>query len=663
MASIGRFKGPVNLGCKPTCLFDAVVQQPILGLAGMACTGLIVGGSSARELSKPAVREDPTANMVKTPNNEHTNAGLGAIYRWMSRRRRLQFWAILGLMLVGAAFELLTIGAVLPFLALIADPQALTRYSEFRVLVETTGWSTTSELIRAVTILLIAAAILSAAVRITLVWAGQKFTFRLAHDIGVAIYQRVLWQPYALHVQRNSSEVIGGIEKVNAVVSGVLNPLMQAVIASVLAALITAVLFAINAAAASIAALSMAFVYVAVLWFTRRKLRRNAAVFSSTVGERVKALQEGIGGFRDIALDESQHVFLNSFREADLRLRDVQASTNTIGMAPRFIVEGAGIILLAGLALYMSTQPGGIMGAIPVLGALALGAQRLLPLLQQLYLGWSSFSAHSHLLRDIISLLNVPIRPHRPRARHNPSWRFEREIACDCVTFSYGSRDGPALAGVNLKIRKGMRLGIVGETGSGKSTLVDVLLGLLMPQSGEVRIDGRALADDMIADWQAQVAHVPQAIFLSDDSVAANIAFGHSAIDMERVRRAAHAAKIDDFIMSLPEEYEARIGERGIRISGGQRQRLGIARALYKEASVLILDEATSALDHHTETQVMDSIKRMERETTIIVIAHRLTTLAGCDLVIALEEGRVAHSGSFEEVIGEGSVRSREAAG
>jgi ABC-type multidrug transport system fused ATPase/permease subunit len=307
--------------------------------------------------------------------------------------------------------------------------------------------------------------------------------------------------------------------------------------------------------------------------------------------------------------------------------------------------------LIAVLAYHMSFQPGGLIAAVPVLGALALAAQRLLPLLQLTYYGWTMFVGNRDNLLDVAALLEAPVLTLPARRIEQPV-PFRRSIVLRDLSFSYSS-DAPALHGLNLRLDKGTRVGFIGKTGSGKSTLLDMIMGLLEPTGGAVEIDGIPLLGGNVANWQAQVAHVPQSIYLTDRSIASNIAFGQSDgdVDIERVHEAARKARIHNFIETLPDGYQTRAGERGVRLSGGQRQRIGIARALYKRASVLVFDEATSALDDDTERAVMKAISGLDRELTVLMIAHRLSTVAACDRVIRLDDGQVTADGSYHDVV------------
>jgi ATP-binding cassette subfamily B protein len=570
----------------------------------------------------------------------------------MSPRRRGHLYITLAVMVVGAFAEIVTLGSVLPFLAVISGPEALAQVPIAARVMEALGLAGARDLLLPATVLLIVVALATAGVRLALTWISQKFIFRLGHDIGTEIYRRTLWQPYGLIVQRNSSEVIAGIEKVQVAVFSVLLPLLQALISIFLAFFIIAVLIVIDPYTAAAAALGLGIVYVLVSIVTRKLLRHNSHIINDLHTSRVKLIQEGLGGIRDIIIDQSQNVFDGNFRRLDSELRNAQAVNVFVSQAPRYIVESFGMILIALLAVYLSGAPGGVTAAIPVLGALALGAQRLLPLLQLVYAGWAQFSGSVGALHEVVRLLHIPVVSAGPRDSASAATMFKDSILLDDVSFGYAGGD-PAVRELKLRVAKGEKIGILGQTGSGKSTLLDLLMGLLDPTQGSIRIDGRALDDANRADWQSLIAHVPQTIFLADGSIAANIAFGEppERIDLERVRVAAVRAHIDEFITSLPEGYETPAGERGVRLSGGQRQRIGIARALYKDARVLILDEATSALDGATEAAVMKELSEPGTDLTIFMIAHRLSTLSGCDRLVRLEGGRIVQIGAYEELI------------
>jgi ATP-binding cassette subfamily B protein len=570
----------------------------------------------------------------------------------LSPRRRRLLALLLGLMMIGAFSEMLTIGAVLPFLQLMVDPEALERFAAVRWVMRLLGIDRTADLILPSGLLLVAAAALAAVIRILLLWTSQRMVFGVARDFDLKIFERSIRQPYEIYVQRNTTEILAGLEQVNTAIAGMLLPLMQALTSAVIAVFIFLLLFLIEPVTALISALVMGVLYFSMNLYSVRLRAGISERWMPLVGARTKLVQESLGGFRDITLDQSQLLFERRFREIDEELRWLAVKRTFVSVVPRFVVEGVGIVLIGLLALYYHSQPGGVVQAIPVLGALALGAQRLLPLVQAVYLGWSNFSTLRHPVAEIARLTSWPEPAGLPRPVSVPT-PFSDRVELRNVSFRYGSRY-PAIRDIDLIIRKGERLGLIGRTGSGKSTLVDIVMGLLQPTAGAVLVDDEPLRGDALGNWQAQIAHVPQSIYLADDSIAANIAFGQppEIQDFDRVRQAAIRANIHDFIEELADGYRTRIGERGIRLSGGQRQRIGIARALYKRATVLILDEGTSALDDATEASVMEAIGRLDSDLTLIIIAHRTSTLAICTKVARLERGRLVEEGSFAEVVG-----------
>jgi len=308
-------------------------------------------------------------------------------------------------------------------------------------------------------------------------------------------------------------------------------------------------------------------------------------------------------------------------------------------------------VLIAVIAYFLADKVNGGSGAIPVLGMLAMGAQRMLPMLQQSYSSWVSIRGGQISLGDALDLMDQPL----PMYTVDPAKiRFNNSISFRDVSFKFAPESPEILCGLNIDLVKGRRIGIIGNTGSGKSTFLDVLMGLLSPTQGELLIDGVAISDENRRGWQKNIAHVPQTIFLSDASIGENIALGipRDEIDFERVRYAAQRAQLAEFVESLDQKYESRAGERGIKLSGGQRQRIGIARALYKHADILVLDEATSALDGDTETKVMQAINAMEDGLTTIIVAHRLSTLRNCDQIIELEACKIKKVGSYAEIVG-----------
>jgi len=567
-------------------------------------------------------------------------------------------------MMVSAFAEVVSLGAVLPFIGILVAPDQV--FSHPIAVDVTQAWGITSvdQLVLSLTGLFIAAALIAGAIRILLLWASTRLSFASGTDLGVEVYHRTLYQPYWVHAARNSSVVISGItNKINDVVFMVLFPLLTLITSTVLLLAVILALIAIDPMVASVAAVGFGVSYVLIGWISRRQVHRNSQRITYEQTQVVKALQEGLGGIRDVLLDGTQPFYRDIYRQADLPLRRAQGNTIFIGGSPRYVMEALGMVIIASLAYALSMQAGGIGTALPVLSALALGAQRLLPALQQAYSAWTSICGCYATLADTIELLDQPL-PAELRQPAPASLLMQNAICFDAVRFRYTDEDPWVLDGLNLVIAKGTRVGFVGSTGCGKSTTLDLLMGLLIPTEGDLLVDGQSISGNRLRAWQRSIAHVPQSIYLADNTLAENIAFGvpPDAINMERVQQAARQAQISDFIESSPEGYQAYVGERGVRLSGGQRQRIGIARALYKRASVLVFDEATSALDNATEQSVMDAIEGLNSDLTILLIAHRLTTVRRCDLIVELEHGRVVAQGTYEQLV-ESSSSFRRMAG
>lgn len=575
------------------------------------------------------------------------------LWAHLSVRRRRQLALHCGLTLAGTAAEVVSLGAVLPFLGALVAPERVLASRVGAALAAALGVAEPGALAGPITLLFVAAALVTAFVRTILLWANTRLAFACGADLGAEAYRRTLYQPYSVHVAANSAEVISALtKKVESVVYGVLLPLLILFTSFVLLSAASLAFLAVDPVLALSVGGGFAAAYGLVSLGARRHLETNSRIVADANVQVIKSLQEGLGGIRDVLIDGVQGVYISAYARADWALRRAEGNTVFVSGCPRFIIEAAVMTVIAGSAYWVGLRPGGLAAALPVMGALAVGAQRLLPALQQGYAAWAAISGNQAPLADTLELLERPL-PAAALEPPPPPLPFQHEIRLKGVRFRY-SADGPwVLDGLDLVVPKGARVGFVGATGSGKSTALDLVMGLLDPTEGEVSVDGRRLAGTDVRAWQRILAHVPQAVFLADASIAENIAFGvpPEAIDMGRVREAARLARIADFVEERPEGYSARVGERGVRLSGGQRQRIGIARALYKRATVLVFDEATSALDNVTEKAVMDAVAGLSPDITVLIIAHRLTTVRGCGTIVELSEGRVAAQGSYDRLL------------
>lgn len=577
---------------------------------------------------------------------------LKRLWRHINPRRRRQFGLLLVLMLFASFAEILSIGAVLPFLGVLTAPERIFELTLAKPFIQALELTEPAQLLLPLTIVFGMAALIAGVMRLLLLWVSNRLSFATGSDLSISIYRRTLYQPYAVHCARNSSEVINGISgKANGIIYNIIIPALTLISCSVMLTAILIALLAVEPIITLTVFSGFGLIYTFIICLTRNRLAINGQIIAHESTQVIKSLQEGLGGIRDVLIDGSQSIYCQIYSKADLSQRIAQGNSLFIGASPRYAMEALGLILIAGIAYTLTHQDEGIAKAIPILGALALGAQRLLPVLQQAYSAWTSIQVGQASLQDTVDLLDQPLPFYANQTVSEPL-PFKQSIRLKQINFRYGPQMPYVLKEINLTIIKGSRVGFIGTTGSGKSTLLDIVMGLLQVTNGSLEVDGKVITSINNRAWQARVAHVPQAIFLADSTVEENIAFGalKGQIDHTRVRQAAQQAKIAESIESWPKQYQTFVGERGIRLSGGQRQRIGIARALYKRADVIIFDEATSALDNETEQAVMQAIEDLNQDLTILIIAHRLTTLKNCTQIVELGEGCIKCVGSYQDI-------------
>jgi len=556
-------------------------------------------------------------------------------------------------MIIAAFAEIVSIGAVLPFLAVLVAPGRVYEHPVAQPFIQTMGFNSADQLLFPLTVAFGLAVLSAGALRVLLIWASTRLSAATGADLSIDIYRRTLYQPYAVHVGRNSSEVISGIvSKTSSVFSSILLPVLSLLTSAVMLFAILIMLLFVDPVIALVAFAGFGAIYGLIIRITRHTLAVNGARIAAEYTQVVKSLQEGLGGIRDILIDGSQAAYCRIYRDAVLALRRAQGDNEFIGASPRYMVEALGMTLIAGLAYALTQQEDDIAQAIPVLGAMALGAQRLLPVLQQGYAALTSIRGSQTSLQDVLELLDQPLPDHAGQPSPEPL-PFRQSIRFRNMSFRYSEGSPWVLHNLDLEIAKGSRMGFIGPTGAGKSTLLDLLMALLQPSDGTLAIDGRVVNKVNCRAWQAHIAHVPQTIYLADSTIEENIAFGLPAelIDHERVCKAAEQAQIRDLIEEWPDKYRTFVGERGVRLSGGQRQRVGIARALYKQADVIIFDEATSALDNETERSVMRAIESLSPDLTILIIAHRLTTLQNCSRIIEIGNKGIVRAGTYQKIV------------
>jgi ATP-binding cassette, subfamily B, bacterial PglK len=574
------------------------------------------------------------------------------IWKFISIQRRKQFYLLIVLIILSSLAELISIGAVIPFLSVIIDTEQIHQFPIIAKYIQIFGHKDNSEMLLFISMVFIIATIFAGAIRLLYIWVSTNFSQSTGADLSAEIYRRTLYQPYIIHISRNSSEVISGITiKANSLSAAVFSPMLEIIGSILIIGSIFSLLLTFEPIISMISFGGFALIYVLISVYFKRRLIRISKIVSNESNHIIKSLQEGLAGIRDVLISGTQEVYCNEYEQADRKIRKAYAEGAFTNQSPKIIIESLGIIFIVCFSYILTTVFEPKYNIIALLGALAFSAQKILPLMQQSYQAWARIISAEWVLDDVIKLLNQPL-PLESYQTDKRKILFKNAITLTNVYFKYKENGAFVLNDINLKIKKGEKLGIIGKSGSGKSTLLDLIMGLLQPNQGVIKVDDMDINILNLRYFQNILAHVPQAIFLSDTTITENIALGIplDQIDLEKVRSAAKQAQLYDFIESLPEGFKTITGERGVRLSGGQRQRIGIARALYKDASIIVFDEATSALDDETEQSIIESINNLSDSLTIIIIAHRLSTLKYCNRIIDIEKGELKRTLRYSDI-------------
>lgn len=577
----------------------------------------------------------------------------------LSPVERKRFFILLGLVFVLAVFEAISVLSILPFLQVLASPELIQTNKIFAELYQFGGFSTDRNFTIALGVLVFLVTVFGLIFKTIMVWVLTRFSMMRSYGLSARLLSGYLHQPYIWFLSRHSSDLSTGVlTEVDRMVSGSLIPAMRLIPDFLTAILLICAVFYFEPEVAVAATILLGGAYVLIYVWVRNLLLRIGTARLEANKTRFHVVQEAIGGIKELKLMALEDGFLHHFRVAAFRMAKAQTLSMVVSQIPRYALEAlafGGMILL--VLVLMVRGDGNVTEIVPTLGLIAVTGSRLFPALQQIYSRITKIRFNEKTLErihaDIIGLDRSYAKTRRAGETLPPQHLWDT-LELSHVGYQYPDMDKSALMDLSLTIKANTTIGIVGGTGAGKTTLVDIILGLLSPVEGNLIVDGTKITQHNIRAWQKSLGYVPQQIFLSDDTIAANIAFGTDPekVDMAIVKNAARAASLDAFITSeLPDGYLTKVGERGVRLSGGQRQRIGIARALYHSPDVLIMDEATSALDNLTERAVMEAVQNISGRKTIILIAHRLTTVKNCDNIFLLRQGGVAASGTYGELI------------
>ena len=562
---------------------------------------------------------------------------VSGIWEHVSFKRRRELFLYLAIMFAASVLEILTVSFALPLIQILIQPEKIYSIKFVNFLVREVHVSNLDQLLSIVVVAFVTIVFLSGAIRIILVKINSQFSFSLGADMSEEIYMKTLYQPYKVHTIRSTSEVITAIiNKTNDIIYNAILPMLTIISSLLLTTVILIALAFINLTATLMFFLGFTFLYLMITRFTKAKLNKNSEIVSIESVKVTKSLQEGLGGVRDIILDGTQQFYCDNFSRAGRLMRMAQGYNQFIVQCPRYLVETLGTIIIAVVAF--NIRQSDVVGGIAIVGVLTLAAQRVLPLIQQAYSSWSAITGALYSLNDTLVLLNQKI--NIPKSTEVIPADFRYGIKLENVSFKYTEKSNLIFNNFNYEIKKGSRVGIIGKSGCGKSTLLDLIMALLPPTEGRLVIDGECVNLSNSRAWQMCIAHVPQNIFLSDLSIKENIAIGVELKDIDDalINKVINDAQLTEVIDQMPDGIKTKVGERGIRLSGGQRQRIGIARALYKKPKIIIFDEATSALDSETEAEVISAINSISRDITIIMVAHRRSTLTHCDEVLDLNK-------------------------
>ena len=572
---------------------------------------------------------------------------LFSIIQYLNFKRNLQLIVLIIISFITALSEVFTLASFYPFLSILSNIDNLNQNPITKAYINFFKINNDNSLLLHFTSIFCISILIAAGFRLTNLWLSLKLSAFVGNDIAKIAYRKTLYQSYQIHINRNSSNLISALTREIDRTTDALNSTVQIFTSILIFFSILFFILFLNWKIALLTAISIGALYLVLALSLNRILKFNSKVQVESSFLIIREIREALNSIRDVILDNTEEFYLKSFVKVDRKYKLIVASNNFIGVFPRYSIVALALSFISIIAFTLAKEPINKLTLFPLLGAFALGTQRLLPAIQQVYLHWSVINSCQNSISVVLKLLNQPHNKieFKPTKKYN----FKESLILKNISFTYEGTNIEVLKDINLQIFKGEKIGIVGESGSGKSTLVDIIMGLLTPTKGELLIDGKNLYGKkerrFLASWRLSLAHVPQNIFLADSNFEKNIALGvpNSLINIEKIKLAARSAQIHDFINSLEGKYKTSIGEDGIKLSGGQRQRIGIARALYKNAKVLILDEATSALDNKTELSFMNSIDKISNKITLIIIAHRLTTLKNCDRIITISDGRITN--------------------
>ncbi len=550
--------------------------------------------------------------------------------------------------------ELAGVTSIAPYIAVVMDPGLIRENDILRNLYEAYSFETDRQFLIYLGMLVLLFVLVGNIFSIIVTWVITKYSQYTGQEFAVRLYRYFLHSPYSFHVENNSSELMSKISmETNRVTFHVIYPLMKINVKLITVVLILTGLVLLDPYLAVIAATVLIGSYLLIYSMVKTMLNRNGKTITRENARRFMAMNEGFGGIKELKLLGKESYYTNILEKASFSLANVTSKNLVISLVPRYLLEVLAFGGILSIVLYLLFKSGDINTVIPLLSLYALAGFKLLPAFQQIYGGMANLRGGINAFEGVKEDLENAKKTEMLMRSQSSGLINSGDIELERICKTYKGAEKPLFSDLSLSIKENTTVGIAGSSGAGKTTLVDIILGLVKVDSGRLSVDGVEIKDENIRAWQRQLGYVPQSIFLSDSSIASNIAFGVDAneIDYNKLDEVLKMAKLDDFVNLLPAKLNTVVGERGAQLSGGQRQRIGIARALYNDARVLVLDEATSALDGIMESEVMEAITGLHQLKTVIIVAHRLTTLKNCDTIFFLENGELIEQGTYDHLL------------
>lgn len=563
------------------------------------------------------------------------------IWNLLENKRKFQLILVIFFMILSGLGEMITIAALYPYINLINNPPNVFKSSQVEFIISFLNIETPTQLIFLATFIFIFIVSITSIIRLLNLTLNFRIAALIGNELAVTAYNNILSKEFIYHKKINSSNLISALTTKITLTIRMIRSFLQLITSSIVLSFIIFLTFLINKNITIIIGSSVTIIYLLISTFTRKKLYKNSSSISLKNNAVVKSIQEGFGSIREILLYRFQKVYVNSFKKNDLKLRLSIANSDIIAFFPKYILEGASIIIICLLGLIVFTQSNQNEKTIPLLATFALAFQKILPAAQLIYSSFSEIRVNRESALDVLEIIKDKDDNFNPPEKYQIP--ILKEIEFSNVYFKYEKNQPYIINNLSIKIKSGEFIGLIGETGSGKTTFIDLLTGLIKPTKGKILVNGKDIfaSEKSIKRWRESIAIVPQYIFLLDNSIKENILFGEDEIDPEKMKFSIKISQLDKFIKKLRNGLITNIGERGTKISGGQQQRIGLARAFYKNKPLMIFDEATSALDERTEEKILKELSQLKRNKTTLMITHRLSTLNKLDRILLLRNGNL----------------------